>query len=190
MKKSKSILRFGAMLLVLTIFIPSISWALDDNTDSTKIFVKIDGVDGSSQDHRYDGWIDAIAFNAGVSQPSGAASSGGARSAEKASFSDLSIWKGFDRATALLCLKVCNGEHIKEVILEVVQYDQVIYKIILEDVMVTSVRTDVEKDKSLGTAEVVTMNYGAITWVYTEIDRGRVRGDIATNWNVHRNDGY
>ena len=48
-------------------------------------FMKVDGIDSESTDDKHKGWIEILSFSFGVAQnTSGSASSGGARSAERA----------------------------------------------------------------------------------------------------------
>ncbi len=159
-------------------------------------FLKIDGVPGESTDDKHKDWIEVLSYNIGVSQPSaGAASSGGARSAERADFDDFSITKALDKASPKLALHVCNGSHIKEVKLELCRATgekQKYMEYKMEDVLVSTVRPggSAQGGESLPMEEV-SFNYGKITWTYTETDHktGKAKGDVAANWSLVENKG-
>lgn len=166
MKKSKFILRFGAMLLAFTIFIPSISWAQDGQTGQAKIFVYVEGVKGSSTDYNHQGWIDAISFSGGITSP--LASLAGGAVAEGATYTPISIFKGLDRATVGLLARASTQEYTLEVIIEVAINDQVIFKYILTGVYVKKSQIDIERGKDIGVVETVVFAYDAIKWEYTD----------------------
>jgi type VI secretion system secreted protein Hcp len=159
-------------------------------------FLKIDGVPGESTDDKHKDWIEVLSFNAGVAQPSsGARSSGGAITSERADFDDFSITKSLDKSSPKLVSSLCKGEHIKEIKLALCratgdkqQYME--YK--LEDCLVSSVRPggSAGGGESLPIEEV-SFNYGKITWTYTETDHktGKPKGDVATHWSLVENKG-
>lgn len=159
-------------------------------------FLKIDGIPGESTDDKHKDWIEVSSFNLGISQPSaGAASSGGARSAERADFDDFSVTKALDKASPKLSVYVCKGDHIKEVKLELCRATgekskYMEYK--MEDVLVTSHRPggSSQGGESLPTEEV-SFNYGKITWTYTETDHktGKAKGNLSTHWSLVENKG-
>ena len=159
-------------------------------------FLKIDGIPGESQDSKHKDQVEILSFHWGVSQTaSGSSSSGGARSAERANLSDLSIVKTLDKASPKLFLNCCNGTHIKEVTLTLwratgdkTKYME--YK--LSDVLVSSVRPggSAHSGDSLPLEEV-SFNYGKIDLVYTATDHktGKAAGDVKAHWSVVENKG-
>ena len=159
------------------------------------MFLKIEGVDGESTDQAHKGWIEILSYSHGVSQPaSGAASSGGLRSAERCDHQDFSVVKTLDKASPKLALFCSNGQHITEVILVLCraegdkpQYME--YK--MNDVIISSVGYH----GSIGTEErpieEVTFSYAKIEWTYTELDpvSGKAKGYVKTYWDVELNKG-
>jgi len=149
-------------------------------------FLKIDGIDGESTDHKHSKWIEVLSFSFGVSQEtSGSASSGGARTGERVDLSDFSIVKTVDAASPKLNLHCCNGKHIKSVTVEVCRatgdkQKYVEYK--LDDVLITSVRIggSAKGGESLPVEEV-SFDPGKITFTYTSTDQktGKAGGDIS-----------
>ncbi len=159
-------------------------------------FLKIGTIPGESTDDKHKDWIEVLSFSHGVSQPAtGSVSSGGARSAERCDHSDFSIVKSLDKASPKLNLACCNGEHIKEVTVELCRATQdkaryMQYK--MEDVIVTSVRPggSAQGGETLPLEEV-SFNYAKISWVYTETDHktGKAKGDVQTHWDQGANKG-
>lgn len=159
-------------------------------------FLKIDGIDGESQDDKHKSWVEILSYSHGVSQAAtGSASSGGARAAERANHQDLSIVKTLDAASPKLALFCCNGTHIKTVKLELCRAagDKTKYmEYLLSDVLISSVRPG----GSSGGAETlpleeVSFNYGKIEWTYTKTDHktGKPAGDVKGWWSTVENKG-
>ena len=130
-------------------------------------FLKIEGVPGESTDDKHSDWIELLSFSHGVSQTSsGAASSGGGRSAERCDHQDFSVVKTLDKASPKLNLFCCNGKHIPTVTVELCRAAEDKQKYMeykMNDVIVTSVRPggSAEGGEALPLEEV-TFNYGKI----------------------------
>lgn len=160
------------------------------------IFVKLDGIPGECTDEKHKDWIEVLSYNHGVSQASaGSRSTGGAASASRCNHSDFSFVKCLDKTSAKLNLACCKGTHIKavEVALcratgEKTEYMR--YK--LEDVMISGVRPG---GSAQGGSDVpledISLNYGKITWTYTETDHktGKPGGKVTANWSTVENKG-
>lgn len=159
-------------------------------------FLKIDGVPGESTDDKHSDWIELLSFSHGVSQmASGAASSGGGRSAERCDHEDFSVVKTLDKASPKLALYCCNGTHIKEVTVELCRAagdKQKYMEYKMSEVIVSAARPggSAQGGEALPLEEV-TFNYGKIEWTYTETDHktGQPKGDVATNWDLMANKG-
>jgi len=159
-------------------------------------FLKIDGVPGESTDDKHKDWIELLSYSHGVSQTSsGAASSGGARSAERCDHQDFSVVKALDKASPKLALFCCDGTHVKEVAVELCRATgdkQRYMEYKMEDVIVSSVRPggSAQGGEALPLEEV-SFNYGKIEWTYTETDHktGQPKGDVAANWDLVANKG-
>jgi len=159
-------------------------------------FLKVDGIPGESTDDKHKDWIEVLSYHMGVSQPAtGSRSSGGAASAERANFSDLSIVKALDKASPKLFLACAKGDHITKVTLELCRATgdkQSYMKYDLSDVIVSSVRPG---GSSHGAEtlplEEVAFNYGKIEKTYTETDHGtgKAKGNVAANWDLKANKG-
>ncbi len=159
-------------------------------------FLKIEGIPGECTDDKHKGWIEVLSFSTGISQPSsGSASSGGGRSAERANFSDFSVVKVVDKASPKLALFCANGEHIKEITLELCRASgdkQKYLEIKLSDSIVSSYRPggSAQGSETLPIEEI-SFNYGKFEVTYTETDHatGKPKGDIKAHWDLKANKG-
>jgi len=178
-------------LLVAVFLVGLFSLALASEAEAA-IYVWIDGIPGQAtdKDHKY--WIDAESISHQIKQ-SGSMHVGGGGGAGKVQYGDFVVLKEIDKASPKLNLLCANGKHISEVIIEMtasytdagrVTYLQ--YK--LERVLVTSVDTTFTALEKNPDTEKVTLSFGKITCIYTEVDdKGRKRGNIAYSWSVEKN---
>ncbi len=75
------------------------------------MFLKLDKIDGESQDDAHKGEIDVLAWSWGMSQ-SGNMHMGGGGGAGKVSIQDVSVTKYVDKASATLMKYCSQGDHI------------------------------------------------------------------------------
>ena len=80
---------------------------------ATDIFAKIGDIKGESVDAKHKDEIEVLSFSWGVAN-SGSAAPGGGGGAGKATFQDLSIVHGIDKATPDLLKACATGLHIKD----------------------------------------------------------------------------
>jgi type VI secretion system secreted protein Hcp len=159
-------------------------------------FLKIDGIDGESEDDKHKDWIEILSFSSGVSQPSsGSRSSGGAASAERCNHQNFSIVHTLDKASPKLAVSCCKGSHIKEVKVELCRNTgdkQKYMEYKMSDVIVADVRPGGSSQGGEALPlEEVSFNYGKIEWTYTATDHktGKPKGDVKGNWDVVANKG-
>ena len=132
-------------------------------------YLKLDGVDGESQDADHSGWIEVLAYSFGVSPASTGSASGGG--ASKVSFSDLRIIKVLDKSSPVLFLDDASAKLISSGTLELVRPDgQVFMDYKLSNVLVTSVQ-DLGSGSSGTIDQQVTLRFSKIEWDYTPYDR-------------------
>src|SRR5438093_5846496 len=106
------------------------------------MFLKIEGVDGESSDHKHKGEIDIFSFSWGVSNTT--SQSGGGGGAGKATVHDFSFVKTLDKSSPVLFEKCCSGQHISEAWFTMASptvkgEKQDFYKIRFQDILVSSV---------------------------------------------------
>lgn len=75
-------------------------------------FLKLDGIQGESEDSKHKNEITILSWSWGASQISSVAGTGGS-GAGKASLSDFSVMAFFDKSTPLFFKTICAGTHIK-----------------------------------------------------------------------------
>ncbi|MCB9897640.1 MAG: type VI secretion system tube protein Hcp [Planctomycetes bacterium] len=157
-------------------------------------FLKIDGVPGESTDSSHKDWIEILSFSHGLfQQSSGSMSSGGGAGAERCDHSPFTIVKQLDKASPLIALKCCSGEHIKNVTVSLnraggdkVQYME--YK--LTDVLITSYQPGGSAGGSSSLpVEEVAFTYGKVEWTYTQqkLADGTGGGKVAAGWDLKSN---
>jgi type VI secretion system secreted protein Hcp len=157
-------------------------------------FLKIATIPGESTDGKHQDWIEILSYSHAVSQPSsGSVSSQGGRTAERCDHADFTITKKLDKATPKLSLACCNGEHIKEVTLNLCRAGgdkQKYMEYKMSDVIVRAISPSGVSQGDLP-LEQVSFAYGKIEWTYTETDHktGAKKGDIKGHWDLHANKG-
>ncbi len=82
------------------------------------MFLKLDGIDGESQDKTHTGWIEISSFSWGASNTTIGSATGGA-GAGKASFQDLHFEQLFDKSSPQVALYCATGKHIATATLSV-----------------------------------------------------------------------
>ena len=159
-------------------------------------YLKISTIPGESTDDKHKDWIEILSYSHGLSQPTtGGRSSGGSAAAERADHHDFTIVKALDKASPKLALACCNGEHIKEVTLELCRAGKDKQKYMeykMSDVLVSGVRPGGSSGGSETLPlEEVSFNYGKIEWVYTETDHqtGKPKGSVKAHWDATANKG-
>jgi type VI secretion system secreted protein Hcp len=166
-------------------------------------FLKIDGVDGESQDSKHKGQIDIMSFSFRADQ-TGTSATGGGGGKGKVKLGDFIIVKEIDKASPKLFQACCSGEVFKTVMLYVRKAgkdQQEYYQVKLSDALVSSHQTGGGEDmaiKSTGVpknsseewrpTETVMFNYSKIEIGYKEQKSdGTLSGEIKGGWNPKEN---
>ena len=158
-------------------------------------FIKLDGVDGESEDAKHAKWVEVLSFSHGVSQTASASvSSGGGRSAGRTDHADFSITKTLDATSPKLNQMCSSGEHIPNVEVQLHRSDgtkpeYMNYK--FNDVIITSVHVSGSPQGGDPLPmETVSFAYGKINWKYTPTDHktGKAGTAVPTFWDLHKNE--
>lgn len=155
-------------------------------------FMKIKDIDGESTDEKHKKWIEVHSFSFGATQFVGASpSTAGGRSSERVDISAVTVVKDLDKASPKIFAKCCNGEHIKEVIIELCRSSgkkQKYMEYKLEDVLVESYSPSGGGGVP---TEAISLNPGKITLTYTatNAETGKAEGNVTANWDVTNNKG-
>lgn len=154
-------------------------------------FLKIDGIEGESEDDKHMGEIEILSFSFGASN-AGSMSYGGGGGTGKVAMQDFNFTKRHDKASPKLFLHCCNGKHIAKAVFvarkqggEALEY----LKITLSDILVTSI-SDSGSEGSGDMMEQIAFNFAKIESEYTpQTAQGRGGGKVPFNWDVKANKG-
>ena len=133
-------------------------------------FLKVDGVEGESQDKTHKGEIQLESWSWGENQ-TGTASKGSGMGAGKVSMDDFEFHKNVDKASPKLMLKCATGEHIPNVLLtcrKAGKDQQEYLKISFKDTLISSCHVDGSGIGDILPTETVKFNFSAIKVEYRE----------------------
>jgi type VI secretion system secreted protein Hcp len=156
------------------------------------MFIKIDDVEGESQDSKHGKEIDVLAWSWGMSQ-SGTMHAGGGGGGGKVSVQDLSLTKWIDKSSPNLMAYCSSGAQYKEAKLTVRKAggkEPLEYLIItMKDVIVTSVSTGGSGGEDRLT-ENVSLNFAAVLVDYQaqKPDGSKDGGPVKYGWDIAAND--
>lgn len=159
-------------------------------------FIKVGEVKGESKDKKYADWIDVLSFSWGLSQ-SGSFGYGGGGGTGKVNVQDLSFMKRMDTASPDLMLHCAAGEHYPEATLVAraaggtgggpVEY----MKIVLSDVIVTSVQHSGSGGADERPMESVSLNFAKVFATYTGQEQTGAAGTSPyIKWDVSANSEF
>jgi type VI secretion system secreted protein Hcp len=145
-------------------------------------FLKIDGIQGESQDAKHKGEIELVSFAWGVDAARGAGSGSGG-GAGRARFEPFHFTMLTNKASPQLFLATVSGKHLKEATLSVRRAGKQALeylKIKFTEVFVTSFHEEAGPEAP---TELIAFDFGRI-----EIDYGAQRGGIEhAGWDVKKN---
>ncbi len=152
-------------------------------------FLKIDGIEGESQDSKHKNEIQLQSFSFGAIQPGSAAHGGGA-SVGKVQMSDFNATKFTDKSSPKLFQYCCAGTHIPNVMLTCRKAggsQQEYLKITLKEVMVASFHGNGSGGNALP-VEQFGLTFSSVSFEYhPQDDKGHVGGAITGGWNTKTN---
>ncbi|MFT4178625.1 MAG: type VI secretion system tube protein Hcp [Thermomonas sp.] len=151
-------------------------------------FLKIDGIEGESQDKSHKNEIQISSISFGVQQ-TGSMSFGGGGGTGKAQFRDISFSKQVDKATNKITEACAKGAHIPTVVFTARKAggNPLEYMVVtMNDVIITS------QELSGGGGDVinenVSFNFTKIKFKYNEQDeKGNKKGGNEFAWNIKAN---
>ncbi|MDG1011212.1 MAG: type VI secretion system tube protein Hcp [Luminiphilus sp.] len=155
-------------------------------------FLKLDGIDGESQDKEHKGEIDILSWAWGGAS-TGSFNLGGGGASGKASFTDIQLVKYYDKASPNLMAKLADGTHIKEATLvarkaggsSAIEF----LKIKLTDVIITSVNFGGSGDDDRYTENVsLACAKFEVAYQAQKNDGGKDGGEIKAGWNIQTNE--
>jgi len=134
-------------------------------------FLKIDGIEGESQDAKHKGEIDVLSWGFGATQ-SETTHNGGGGGVGKVNIQDLHFESHISKAGPKLFLACAEGDHIKQAILTARKasgQQQEYYKITISDLLVSSCQTGTSsKNEIISPIDQVSLSFSKIDILYRE----------------------
>jgi type VI secretion system secreted protein Hcp len=150
-------------------------------------FLKLDGIDGESQDDKHKNEITVSSFSWGAIQTTSVAGTGGS-GAGKASLQDLNIMKHYDVASTPIYKALLTGTHIKTGVLTAVKSGgdgSPFMTITLGELFVTSIQISGSSEVPM---EGVSFSYNTIKTQYAQQDEtGKLNVKAAVGYNLKAN---
>jgi type VI secretion system secreted protein Hcp len=151
------------------------------------MFLKIDGIEGESQDDKMKGQIHIESFSFGVEQV-GTADSGGGLGAGKAKFEDFEFTMPTQKASPKLYAACASGKHIKSAVLSVRKAggkQECYLKHTFSDLLVSSFRTANGDPQPVDT---VKFNFVKLSTEYKEQGTdGSLKGAVTAGYDLKAN---
>ena len=147
---------------------------------SCAMYLNISGIPGGCQEAGHIGWIDMVSYSYESSKAS---------DVDAPAYSDFSIQKYVDKSSPKLAEAMNSGEHIFEVVIEVVSADGSQMTYVLEDVIITSITVHSPPvGGSLTHIEEVGFTYSKIGWTYSTPGTSDTDSETVTSgWDVVEN---
>lgn len=153
-------------------------------------FLKLEGVEGESQDHKHKGEIDLESWSWGETQ-AGTHGGGGGGGAGKVSMQDFHFVMKVNKASPKLLLACANGEHIKKAVLtcrKAGKEAQEFLKMTLSDLLVSSFQTGGSGHGDIVPTDQISLNYSKIEYEYKEQKPdGTLGGVVKAGWDLKSN---
>jgi type VI secretion system secreted protein Hcp len=152
-------------------------------------FLKIEDIDGESQDSKHKGEIELDSFAWGESQ-TGTHSSGGS-GAGKVHMQDFRFTMKVNKASPKLLLACANGEHLTKAVLtcrKAGKEQQEYLKFTFSGLLISAFQTTGANGGGVVPMDQVSINYGRIEVEYKEQNaKGQVGGAVKAGWDVKAN---
>jgi type VI secretion system secreted protein Hcp len=153
-------------------------------------FLKLDGIDGESTDHKHKAEIDLESWSWGASQ-SGTHSGMGGGGAGKVSMQDFHFVMKINKASPKLMLACATGEHIKKAVLtcrKAGSEQQEYLKVTMSDLLVSSYQTGGSAHGDVVPTDQISLNFSKIEFEYKEQKAdGTLGGAVKTGYDLKLN---
>jgi type VI secretion system secreted protein Hcp len=153
-------------------------------------FLKLEGIDGESADHKHKASIDLESWSWGESQ-TGTHSGGGGGGAGKVQMQDFHFVMKINKASPKLMLACASGEHIKKATLtcrKAGKEQQEFLKVTMTDLLVSSYQTGGSGHADIVPTDQISLNYSKIEFEYKEQKPdGTLGGATKAGWDVKAN---
>ena len=156
----------------------------------TDMFLKLEGIEGESQDSKFKDWIEVLSFNWGVHQASTAHRQQGLGHS-KASFQEFHISKHYDKASPKLFKACAMGQHIKsgKVVIRKAGGDNPLDYLTYEfnDIMVGNVAVSGHGGGGSQVSETIALSFAKFKQVY-KVQSKTGTGESNVDWGFSINE--
>ena len=153
-------------------------------------FLKLEGIDGESTDHKHKGEIQIESWSWGETN-SGTHGSGGGGGAGKVQMQDVHFTSKINKSSPILALRCASGEHIKKATLtcrKAGKDQQEFLKLSFEDLIISSFQVGGSGHSDVIPVEQVSFNFATIEVEYKEQKAdGTLGAATKGDWNVTTN---
>jgi type VI secretion system secreted protein Hcp len=153
-------------------------------------FLKFDGIDSESQDHKHKGAIQIESWSWGATN-SGSHEAGGGGGAGKVQMQDVHFTAKVHKGTPILKLRCWSGEHIKKAVLtcrKAGKDQQEFLKYTFEDLLISSHQIGGSAAGDIVPVEQVSFNFATVEVEYKEQKAdGTLGGAVKAGWKLKEN---
>lgn len=153
-------------------------------------FLKLDGIDGESQDNKHKNTIDIDSFSWGANQTGTHAGRGGG-GAGKVAFQDFHFTMSINKASPKLMLACATGQHIKSGCLisrKAGGKQEEYLKVTFTDLLVSSFQTGGSAHGDVVPTDQISLNFSKIEFEYKEQKPdGTLGGTVKTGYDLKAN---
>ncbi|MEP7341349.1 MAG: type VI secretion system tube protein Hcp [Acidobacteriota bacterium] len=153
-------------------------------------FLKLEGIEGESQDAKHKGEIDIESWSWGESQ-TGTGASGGGHGAGKVSMQDFHFVMKVNKSSPKLLLACASGEHIKKATLtcrKAGKDQQEFLKIVFSDTLISSYQTGGSGHSDIVPTDQISLNFSKLEYEYREQKAdGTLAGPVKAGWDLKQN---
>lgn len=131
-------------------------------------FLKIEGIDGESTDHKHKNEIDLQSWSWGASN-SGSGHAGGGHGSGKVVMQDFHFTMHINKATPKLMLACATGDHIKKAVLtcrKAGKEQQEYMKVTFSDLLVSSYQSGGSAGSDVLPVEQISLNFAKVEFEY------------------------
>ena len=150
-------------------------------------YLKIDGIDGESQDSKHKGEIEIDSFSWGQTQ-SGTAGFGTGDGAGKVVMHDINFTMMSNKSSPKVALACASGDHIKKAVLvcrKAGKEQQEFLKYTFSDILVSSFQTGGSRQSDVIPVDQFSLNFAKIECEYKEQKSdGTLGGTVKMGWDV------
>jgi len=150
-------------------------------------FLKIDGIEGESADHKHKAEIDVESWSWGETN-AGSHSGGGGGGGGKVAMQDFHFVMHVNKATPKLMLACATGDHIPKAVLvcrKAGKDQQEYLKVTLSDLLVSSYQTGGSSSSDVIPVDQISMNFAKIEFEYKEQKAdGTLGGAVKAGYDV------